>query len=47
MADFSALHDKVPEVMQRRRHKVSKFFTVDELDLRFSNGESRTYERLS
>ncbi len=47
MADFSAVHDKVPEVMQRRRHKVSKFFTVDELDLRFSNGESRTYERLS
>ena len=47
MADFSVLHDAVPEVLDRRRHKLSRFFTVDELDLRFSNGEVRTYERLS
>ncbi len=47
MADFSVLHDPVPQVLQKRRQRVSKFFTVDSLDLKFSNGELRTYERLS
>ena len=47
MADFSVLHDPVPQVLDRRRQKLSRFFTVESLDLRFSNGEERTYERLA
>lgn len=47
MADFSVLHDPVPQVLDKKRQKVSKFFTVESLDLKFSNGEERTYERLS
>lgn len=32
--------------MARRRQKVSRFFTVEDLDLKFENGEERTYERM-
>ncbi len=46
MADFSALEAQLPQVLARRSHKMSHFFTVEELDLKFSNGTQRTYERL-
>ena len=45
--DLSALDKPVPKILDRRRNKVSRFFTVDELDLEFSNSTRRTYERLS
>ena len=45
--DLSPLKDPIPRILERRRHRVSRFFTVDELDLEFSNHEKRTYERLS
>ncbi len=44
--DLSPLHDPLPEVLARRQHKVSRFFTVEELDLRFHNGKEMTYEKL-
>ena len=46
MADFSALQAQLPQVLARRSHKMSHFFTVEELDLKFSNGTQMTYERL-
>jgi len=35
-----------PEILKRRQVARSRFFYVEEMDLRFSNGEERTYERL-
>ncbi len=35
-----------PEVLSRKICAKSRLFCVEELDLRFSNGEQRTYERL-
>ncbi len=46
IGDLQGLQAHVPEVLGRRRKKVSRFFTVEELDLRFSNGQERTYEKL-
>ncbi len=46
IGDLPRLQERVPKVLASRRKKVSRFFTVEELDLRFSNGEERTYERL-
>ena len=45
--DLSALEKPVPKILERRRNKVSRFFTVDELDLEISNNTRRTYDRLS
>lgn len=45
MADFSLLHRQPPRVLARRSVKAS-IFTVEELDLEFSNGTRRTYDRL-
>lgn len=44
--DLSALRYPTPTIQGKQRLKVSKFFTVEQLDLEFSNGEKRTYERL-
>ncbi len=35
-----------PEILAQRTVAQSKLFTIEALDLRFSNGEQRTYERL-
>ncbi|MGN0915351.1 MAG: ADP compounds hydrolase NudE [Succinivibrio sp.] len=45
--DLSALDKKLPEIIARRRNKVSNFFTVEELDLVFSNNRQVTYEKLT
>ncbi len=45
--DFSSLNKTTPKVLSKRRHKVSKFFTVDQLDLQFSNDRVFTYERIA
>ncbi len=45
--DLSSLNKTVPLILERRRNKVSRFFTVDELDLQFSNQTKMTYERLA
>lgn len=37
---------KLPEILNRAVVARSRFFTVEELQLRFSNGVERTYERL-
>ena len=44
--DLSALRAQTPNISDIRRKKVSNFFTVEELDLEFTNHEKRTYERL-
>ncbi|MFO7648529.1 MULTISPECIES: ADP compounds hydrolase NudE [Halomonas] len=36
-----------PEVLERRSVARSRLFHVESLDLRFSNGEERTFERLT
>lgn len=36
-----------PEIVQRRRIAGSRLFRIDELELRFANGEERRYERIS
>lgn len=46
MNEFLQAQQHIPQVLDRRRHKVSRFFTVEELDLKFSNGQLRTYERM-
>ncbi|MDD6318688.1 MAG: NUDIX domain-containing protein [Succinatimonas hippei] len=46
IGELARLQSRVPVVLGRRKNKVSNFFTVEQLDLRFSNGEERTYERL-
>lgn len=37
---------KPPEILKKTLVAQSRFFAVEELELRFSNGEERTYERL-
>ena len=37
---------KLPIIHARRRRDPSKIFEVEQLDLEFSNGEKRTYERM-
>ena len=44
--DLSALHQPLPEILQRRRFKASRIFTVEEVGLKFHNGEERVYERI-
>jgi ADP-ribose diphosphatase len=36
----------VPEIKETRTIARSRFFRIEELDLEFANGETRTYERL-
>lgn len=35
-----------PDILSRKQVAASRLFRVEELELRFSNGEERTYERL-
>ncbi|MDY6323305.1 MAG: ADP compounds hydrolase NudE [Succinivibrio sp.] len=44
--ELKELQKQVPQVLASRVHKVSRFFTVEELDLRFHNGVQKTYEKL-
>ena len=44
--DLKALNAQVPKILSKRRNKVSKLFTVEQLDLQFSNNTTMTYERL-
>ncbi len=37
---------KLPRIHARREHDPGKLFKVERLDLEFSNGKKRTYERL-
>jgi len=37
---------KLPRIHARRQHNPGKRFKVEKLELEFSNGEKRTYERL-
>ena len=37
---------KLPKIHARRAHDPGKLFKVERLDLEFSNGVKRTYERL-
>lgn len=36
----------LPEILDRETVAKSRLFTIEALDLRFSNGEQRTYERM-
>ena len=45
--DLSALKKQTPIILSKRREKVSNFFTVEQLDLQFSNNKKMTYERLA
>lgn len=38
---------KLPECLKRERVAKSRLFEIEQLSLKFSNGENRTYERLS
>lgn len=38
--------EKLPKIHARREHDPGELFKVERLDLEFSNGEKRTYERL-
>jgi len=40
------MSSKLPEILARNVVAKSKLFSVEALDLRFSNGEQRTYERM-
>ncbi|MDE1312895.1 ADP compounds hydrolase NudE [Vibrio aestuarianus] len=37
---------KLPDILATNTEAKSKLFTIESLDLRFSNGELRTYERM-
>ncbi|MDE1337287.1 ADP compounds hydrolase NudE [Vibrio aestuarianus] len=37
---------KLPDILATNTEAKSKLFTIESLDLRFSNGEQRTYERM-
>ena len=37
---------RLPKIHQRRNRKPGSIFTIEELDLEFSNGEKRTFERV-
>lgn len=41
--DLSALKKQTPTILSKRREKVSNFFTVEQLDLQFSNNKKMTY----
>ena len=45
--DLSLLNREPPVVKARRREKVSNLFTVESLDLQFSNNRQVTYERIA
>ena len=45
--DLSALSRPLPEVLSRKKQKVSRIFTVEELDLKFSNSSRMVYERIT
>ena len=45
--DLSALSRQLPEILSRKKQKVSRIFTVEELDLKFSNSTRMTYERIA
>ena len=36
----------LPKILARRKKDPAKLFKIEQLDLEFSNGETRTYERL-
>jgi ADP-ribose diphosphatase len=38
--------NKIPEILSIESVAKSRLFTIESLDLRFSNGEMRTYERM-
>ncbi len=38
--------NKLPNILARRQVAKTRLFSIEELELRFSNGEERTYERL-
>ena len=44
--DLSSLQRQLPQILSKKREKVSRFFTVESLDLRFSNNTEATYERI-
>lgn len=44
--DLSSLERQLPVILSKKREKVSRFFTVETLDLKFSNNTEATYERL-
>ncbi len=39
------MHNK-PRILQRKTHSQSRLFTIEQVDLEFSNGEQRQYERI-
>ena len=45
--DLSALNRQIPTILAKRRNKVSNIFTVEQLDLQFSNNKQMTYERIA
>lgn len=40
------MSDKLPTIHQRTVIAETRFFTIEEVDLEFSNGEKRTFQRL-
>lgn len=44
--DLSPLAQILPEIEARRTFKASRIFTIEELKLKFHNGEERVYERI-
>ena len=44
--DLSSLQRQLPQILSKKREKVSRFFTVESLELRFSNNTEATYERI-
>lgn len=40
------LNKPLPKVCNQQRHKASKIFTIESMDLTFSNGNQATYERI-
>ena len=44
--DLSALQHPLPEILGVRRFKASRIFTIEEMQLKFHNGEERVYERI-
>lgn len=44
--DLTPLSAPPPTILARRRRDLTRFFAVDDLDLRFSNGREQTFTRL-
>ncbi len=44
--DLNALLHPLPKVTGRKRYKASRIFTIEEMDLEFSNGNKATYEKI-